>query len=281
MNPVYQYVTDRILAELDKGVVPWRKPWLGGLPINWVSRKEYRGINLFLLPPGEYLTFKQALGARGYVRKGETGRMVVFYKLLEAKDRPAEDGKKRVVPLLRYYTVFEVSQCEGIERRRTVKGVDHDPVVACEEILAGFTGRPPLEFGGDGASYSPSADRIRMPAPETFISMAEYYCALFHEIIHATGHPARLNRLSDGQDPDDPYAFEELVAEMGAAMLCGRAGIEAGIIENSAAYIEHWRQKISGDPLLIVRAASSAQKAADFILGIRAGEEEEHAESAA
>ena len=280
MNQVYSFVTERILAELDKGVVPWRKPWIGGPPINWVSKKTYRGINLFLLPPGEYLTYRQAAGAGGFVRKGERGRMVVFYKTLEVKDRDREDERK-TIPLLRYYTVFEVGQCEGIERRRTVKGVDHDPVAACEEILNGFAGRPPVEFGGGGARYSPGEDRIKMPAREMFTSMGEYYSALFHEIIHSTGHPSRLNRLSDGQDPDDPYAFEELVAEMGAAMLCGKAGIEELTIENAAAYIGSWRGKISSDPALVVRAASQAQKAADLVLGIRPGEEGEHAEAAA
>lgn len=281
MSKVYEYVTKKIVAELEKGEIPWRKPWVGGPAINWKSKKKYRGVNMFLLPPGEYVTYKQATEAGGFVKKGERGHMVVFYTTLEYDKKggeskgTGEDGKTRI-PYLRYYTVFELSQCEGLERRRRVDGVDHNPIERCEEIVAGYENGPAIEHGAEGASYSVKKDRVAMPDRERFFCMEEYYSTLFHELGHSTGHQTRLNRESltsaTAGFGTSPYAEDELIAEMTAAMLCGEAGIDNVTLENSAGYIDGWRKRLSSDPKLIVRMASKAQKAADLILGV--GKEE-------
>ena len=268
MSKVYEYVTERILKELEKGEVPWRKPWDGLPPMNWKSEKHYRGINSFLLPGGEYVTFKQAKDAGGSVKKGEKGYMVVFYKTLEVNDRERA-GEKTNLPYLRYYTVFEVSQCEGIERKR-VKNPNANPIASAEEIVTGYKNAPVVLQEGDRASYSPAKDIVKMPYTETFEGMEEYYSTLFHELAHSTGHEKRLARkgiVESAGFGSDPYATEELIAEMTAAMLCGVAGI-GSTIENSAAYIAGWRKRLSEDPRLIVKAASMAQKASDHILGV-------------
>ncbi len=267
MKDVYKIVTEKILAELDKGEVPWRKPWKIHPAMNWASGKTYRGMNRFLLDPGEYLTFKQAKDAGGHVKKGETGHLVIFYKLILVDDK-GKPGEKKSVPWLQYYTVFEVSQCEGIERKHQVNA-NHDPISSAVEIVKGYKNPPELRHDGKGASYNPSSDRITMPPVRTFSTMEEYYSTLFHECGHSTGHVDRLARkgVTDTQGfGTDPYAQEELIAEMAAAMLCGVAGI-GNTIENSAAYIAGWKKRIAQDEKVIVKSAAAAQKAADYILG--------------
>lgn len=271
---VYDVITARILESLARGVVPWRKPWKGGdsAPRNLVSGKEYRGVNVLLLSCMGYtspywLTFKQALAAKGNVRKGEKGTPVIFWKIYDDRDEP---GKRRFV--LRYYTVFNAEQCDGLTlpAANETPAPPVEPIAACESIVAGYKGAPPIKHGGGQACYSPSADEIRMPERDTFDGAAEYYSTLFHEMTHSTGSSKRLAR--DGiTDPirfgSHKYAKEELVAECGAAFLCGMAGIEAATLENSAAYIANWSKKLKSEPRWIVEAAGQAQKAADLILG--------------
>lgn len=271
MNKVYDFVTERIIEQLEKGVAPWRKPWMTGYPKNWKSGKEYSGINVFLLQGGEYLTFKQVQEAGGHVKKGEKANMVIFWTQIEKEVTDSKTGetKKAKIPFLKYYNVFEVSQCEGIERKNG-KGCEVEPITRCEEIVNNYTDKPEVFHVGGQAYYSPTEDTIHVPPTDTFTRMTGYYTTLFHEMAHSTGHSKRLAREGVTKPHgfgSDPYAKEELVAEMAAAMLSGIAGIEDETIENSAAYCQSWIRQFQSDKTLIVKAASAAQKAANWILG--------------
>jgi len=285
----YQVITDRIAGLLEKGVVPWQKPWHSGdqMPRNLVSKREYRGVNVFLLHAMMFespfwLTFNQAKELGGHVKKGERGSPVVFWKWLDVAAMEQPTGRK-TVPFLRYYSVFNVAQCEEIppDKIPALSGSkrEHCPITEAERIVAAMPKRPEIGHGGGRACYSPSLDRVTMPQPETFRTAQDYYSVLFHELTHATGHESRLNRKGVGSSDGEwsafgstPYAREELVAEMGAAFLAGHAGIVEQTLNNSAAYIQSWLQRLKEDPRLVVQAAAQAQKAADFILDRQHGE---------
>lgn len=274
---VYEIVTDRIIALLEAGTVPWRKPWKSqtGIPRNFVSRKAYRGINTLLLHCMNYespywLTYKQAEAKGGNVRKGEKACPVVFWKKLEIEDSKTQAIKE--IAMIRYYHVFNVAQCEGLELPETPAATitDTTPIEAAHKIVDNWKAKPTIEGGHIKAYYLPSRDFIGMPEPESFVSMAHYYQTLFHELTHSTGHASRLNRESiTGQVNfgSQTYSKEELLAEMGAAFLSGHAGISESQIENSAAYIASWLEALKNDRKLVVCAAAAAQKAVDYILG--------------
>lgn len=282
MSDVYSIITDRIVALLQQGVIPWQKPWQGGehAPRNLITGREYRGVNIFLLNAASYsspcwLTFKQAQQLGGCIRRGEKACPVVFWKWLDNEE--SSTGEKKRVPFLRYYSVFNSAQCDGIEahlpapidRRSTL-----DPIAAAEQIVQSMPQRPEIRHGLDRAFYSPVADFVGMPSVGQFRRSEDYHSVLFHELTHATGHTSRLNRKGVGSSDGEwssfgstPYAKEELIAEMGAAFLCGQAGIVERTLDNSAAYIASWLKRLKDEPRLVVQAAAQAQKAADFILG--------------
>ena len=275
---VYDQITERIVAMLEKGTVPWRKPWQAQarFPRNLVSGKPYRGINVFLLHAMQYespffLTYHQAQELGGNVRKGEKSCPVVFWKQLEVEDKETHEVEK--IPMGRFYFVFNVSQCDGL--KDISAPVVESPLSAPtkpEEIIALMPQRPEIKYGMRRAFYSPGEDIIAMPNRERFTSEAEFYSTLYHEAIHSTGHASRLNRptLTESEGfGSNPYCKEELIAEMGAAFLCGQAGIESATLENSAAYIQNWLEQLKNDKKLIVQAAAQGQKAADFILGVK------------
>ena len=278
-NSVYQIITDRITQMLESGTVPWQKPWSGEAyaPRNLVSGRRYRGINAFLLACSLYespfwLTFKQATQLGGTVRKGERSNPVVFWKWLDVED--AEPGEKKV-PLLRYYRVFHVTQCDlpkgKVPDLPEAKTFDFTPIEACEQVVRGMPAPPAVNHGTHSAFYRETDDAVHMPEPDRFEKPEYYYSTLFHELTHATGHAKRLSR--EGITDTAPfgtatYSREELVAEFGAAFLCGHCGIEKPVIENSAAYIQGWLKELRSDARLVVHAAAAAQKAADFILGV-------------
>jgi antirestriction protein ArdC len=276
---VYQVITDRILQSLADGVVPWRKPWGTATPKNLVSGREYRGVNVFLLGAAPFespwwLTFNQARSLGGTVMKGERGTPVVFWKPIEQGSmatRPEEDGAERDRWfVLRYFTVFNVAQCQGIEAPPSVAERAFDSIEQCERIVAGFEGRPRIVLGGSGACYVPALDEVRMPVREAFSSPPEYYSTLFHELSHSTGAAHRLARkgvIDRARFGSHDYSQEELVAECGAAFLCAEAGIENRTLDNSAAYIASWSKVLKSEPRWIVHAAAQAAKAADLILG--------------
>lgn len=293
MSDVYSIITERVIALLQQGVVPWQKPWQGGqhAPRNLISGREYRGVNVFLLNAASYtspfwITFKQAQELGGNVRRGEKACPVVFWKWLDAADDAS--GERKRIPFLRYYSVFNVTQCEGIEA--SVPIIDgakrqHDPIAVAETIVGAMPKRPEIRHGLDRAFYSPSADFVGMPSPERFRSGEDYYSVLFHELTHATGHTSRLNRKGVGSTDgewsafgSESYSKEELVAEMGAAFLCGHTGIVERTLDNSAAYVAAWLGRLKEDHRLIVQAAAQAQKASDFILNRQSAEGSEVAQ---
>jgi antirestriction protein ArdC len=273
-NIAYERITERIVSLLTQGTVPWHKPWQSktGWPRNYVSQKQYRGINVFLLHAASYespcwLTFRQALQLGGNVKKGEKSCPVVFWKQLAIADKVS--GETAKIPLLRYYHVFNVTQCERLKNVPAPADTVNAGISKPEDIVANMPQPPMIKHGMTKAFYSPSEDCVGMPYRERFEQVEGYYAAIYHELVHSVGHEKRLGRFKPTEHAgfgSDPYCKEELVAEMGAAFLCGQAEIAERTIDRSAAYIKGWLGKLQADPMLIVQAAAQAQKAADFIL---------------
>jgi len=269
-------ITERITSLLEQGTVPWQKPWKAktGLPRNIVTKFPYRGINIVLLLSMSYespfwLTFRQAMMLGGTVRKGEKACPIVFWKQRAVKDKKTEEERR--IPLLRIYHVFNAAQCDGIgDAPPPDAWAEPCTVRKPDEIVANMPHRPVIKHGMTRAFYSPSDDMVGMPMRERFNREEEFYSGLFHELTHATGHETRLNRptLTDKSGfGSDPYCKEELIAELGAAFLCGHAEIVDRTIDNSAAYIKGWLERLKRNKSLIIQAAAQAQRAADFILG--------------
>jgi antirestriction protein ArdC len=278
-HSVYQIVTEQIIRQLESGVVPWRKPWTCEAPVNLITQKPYRGINPFLLAPQGYgskywLTFNQAAKLGGHIRKGEKSSIVTFWNVGQEKVIRDSNGIERTSRpfLLRFYRVFNLEQTEGIAEKLGL-GKASPRVLSidgCESIVTNMPNAPKIEQS-DRAWYRPSTDTVGMPSRNLFNSAEEYYSTLFHELTHSTGHASRVGR--DGIEQlntfgSESYSREELIAELGAAMLCGVTGIVPRTIENSAAYLKTWIERLRGDSKLIVSAASAAQKAADYIQGV-------------
>ena len=242
-NQVYGYITDRIMEELERGCVPWHKPWKTSsdgtrVPTSFVSKKPYRGVNTFLLALARFkagydsnywLTFKQIESLGGSI-KGQGSEMVVFWKLLEKQAaNPTAENDTNYIPMLRYYRVFNLDQVSGIAKPTAGELPHFEPIADAEAIATQYQAQVAVTHGGSRAYYKPSTDSINMPDPQTFDGAAEYYSTLFHEFTHSTGHAARLNRPGITETHyfgDEIYSKEELLAEMGAAMLCGVVGIE-------------------------------------------------------
>jgi antirestriction protein ArdC len=284
MPSVYEIITEKIIKQLESGVAPWRKPWTCQTPANLITQKEYRGLNVFTLasqgfPSRFWLTFNQATKLGGRIRKGEKSSLVIFWNLGAERETTTQNGEKETSRpfLLRYYSVFNLSQAEGIDIPASLlqETRTNDPIITCEQIVDNMPSPPGFEQS-DKAWYSPNNDLVGMPARGLFHSSEEYYATEFHELAHSTGHPKRLHR----ENFDSPVSFgsesyskEELIAEMTAAMLCGIAGIEQNTLENSAAYLNTWIARLKSDSRLLVSVASQAQKAADFIQGKVASQE--------
>ena len=280
---VYEIVTDRIIKQLEGGIIPWRKPWAAyaggeGGPVSWDTQRPYSGVNTLLLDPGEYATFNKIKESGGHVKKGEKASIAVFWKMNRVQDENDPD-KEKLIPFLRYYSVFEINtQAEGLLSKRA-KAEEHknSPIEEAERIISNMPNRPSIVNGKD-ALYRGSTDTVEIPTRSSFINSEAYYGTLFHELAHSTGHESRLNRPIKNRFGTDPYAKEELVAEIGAAFLAAVAGLENPfIIENTGAYIQSWIRRFRDDSRLIVTAASQAQKAADYIRGIKQAKGEEQA----
>ena len=261
---VYEQITERIVALLAQGTVPWHKPWKArtGLPRNLVSQKPYRGINVFLLLAMSYespfwLTFRQALQLGGTVRKGEKSCPVVFWKQTTFEDKESDEPQKK--RLLRFYHVFNMAQCDGLENCTAPVETPVNGICKPEDMVAHMPQPPLIKHSMTRAFYSPREDCVGLPARERFERAEGYYATLFHELVHATGHKTRLNRATLTEKADfgsNPYCKEELIAEMGAAFLCGQAEIAERTIDNSAAYLNGWLDQLRSDRTLIVHAAS-------------------------
>ena len=293
---VYEVINQRIMELLNEGTVPWRKTWnvATNQPKNLVSKKEYRGINVFMLAcmpfsSPYWLTFKQCSDLKGMVKKGSKSTPVIFWKWLDRRDACGDDSDTVTIngkiPMLRYYNVFNLDQIKGIEAPPSAETIINTftPIERAEQIVTGMPLRPEIKHGGNSASYSPMLDYVKLPVPEAFESPEEYYNTLNHELIHSVGHAKRLGRkgiLEPSYFGSHEYSKEELIAECGAAFLCGHAGIEQTTIVNSAAYIQGWLRSLKNDKTLLVHAAAQAQKASDYILG-KGGDDEHVTEDSA
>ena len=276
---VYEIVTEQVIKQLESGVAPWRKPWRTDAPVNLISGKPYRGLNVFMLATQGYesrywLTFNQANKLGGHVKKGAKSSVVVFWHVGEEKVN-AKTGKLSQPFLLRYYNVFNLCQTDGIAEKLGLGNASPrvPSLEQCEAIVTGMPNRPAFEQS-DRAWYRPSTDSVGMPARGLFASSEEYYSTLFHELTHSTGHASRVGR--EGIENlnsfgSESYSKEELVAEMGAAMLCGVTGIAQATLQNSASYLKCWIDRLRSDSKLLVSAASQAQKACDYIRNTEEG----------
>lgn len=280
----YQVVTDLIIENLERGVVPWRKPWHTkvGRPRNFHTGRAYQGVNVLLLGLHHFaspywMTFLQAQERGGFVRKGEHGALIVKYGQYE-REVMADGGieEKKPTYYLKAYKVFNAVQIEGIEfpEIKTPPPIPLDErLSSAEQIVSEMPHRPEvLEGRSDRARYRPSTDNVEMPARHNFETMEDFYLTLFHELVHSTGHQSRLNRQSlikhDGFG-GKVYSEEELVAEIGAAFLATEAQIVRDHHEQAAAYLKSWLDvlKENDHRRWIVHAANQAEHAADFILG--------------
>ena len=286
---VYQIITDQIIAKLEQGIIPWKQPWSCIPPTNYVTQKPYRGINHLLLGMNAveqpyYLTFKQASELGGRIRKGAKSEIVVFWQMryfdsVQKGWKSLTPGEKQpsegVVPLLRYYRVFNVADVEGIDFKfpmATPVGIEDD--LSLDSLETGY--EPLRRLPGlslvtlcSGASYSPSKDTVYMPSYQNFLSTSVYFQTLYHEACHATGHQSRLAREGITKPVNfesERYRKEELIAELGACFLMSRKGFTiTNNLDNSAAYIQSWLKNLRDDKKLIIEAAGKAQKAVDFI----------------
>ena len=278
-NDLYSNVTARILQSLEAGVAPWVKPWSAtpgrNVPLNVISGKAYQGVNAILLwgnsgrfATPHYLTYKQALDLGGHVRKGETGFQIC--KVLQLISKPKDgstDQDGRAFSTMKFFTVFNVDQCEGLPAR-VLETPEYKPNhsderdATIDEFIAA-TGANFSETGGDRAFYSSGADCVRMPTFDSFKSAALFYSTSFHELGHWTGHASRCDRQFGKRFGDKQYAAEELVAELTSAFLCAEFNIDGNL--QHADYIGNWAALLKEDAKAFFTAASAAQKAADYL----------------
>jgi len=278
-SQVYGYITEKIIALLDAGVCPWHRPWNSALgrPQNY-DGVPYRGGNVFWLAcqgfsSPYWLTAKKVKSLKGTFSGKST--MVIFWNWIKGKTS-TDGSKEKGFPILRYYNVWNLEQCEGIPAPESkIKLNDFPPIESAEKILAETPVRPMISYAGGKACYSPELDKITVPPIGAFESSESYYSVMFHELGHATGHKTRLNRDLSGLFGDHRYSKEELIAEMTSAFLCGHCGIEDKTLDNSAAYLSSWKLKLAKDDKIFASSAACAQKASDEILGIKFQEKPE------
>lgn len=277
-NKIYQKVADKIIEMLDNNIIPWHKPWHGGLDgaISHMTGKPYSLLNQILCDfrAGEFVTFNQAKKLGGNVKKGAKGYTIVFYQPIN-KETEKEDGtiEIRTYFVLKSYIVFHIDDCEGLKPKWVgdKKPVSPNPIEEAEAVVRDYVEREKITLtitSSNKAYYAPSSDTVVMPLLEQFDHAEQYYSTLFHELTHSTGAANRLDRGGDKPTyfGSDDYSREELVAEMGAAYALARLGIEnKTTVENSAAYIKNWREVIKNDARCVVIAATQAEKAINYI----------------
>lgn len=276
----YELITNKFISAIESGTNPFAKPWNAGvgLPRN-ISQRSYRGINLFLtmfacqernwnIPI--FLTYKQAKEKGWQVKKGEKGTHVYFAGIkvpAKYKDNPNDCPKQLKYHYRKLYTVFNVAQIDGVDLTGYLpKSREFSAIDAGEKVVNGFTDKPAIEHFGSEAFYSPTADSVTMPPREYFNSDESYYSVLYHELAHSTGHASRLDR--DMSSDKGKYAFEELIAEVTSGFLCAHSSIEESNFDRSAAYLATWLKCLKSDKKFLLQAASKAQLATDYILGV-------------
>ncbi len=279
MSKLHQQITAKIIEQLEKGVVPWRKPWknygTGAMPRNAISNRPYSGANVVLLwidaeakgyNCAKWLTFKQALEAGGHVRKGEKSSQIAYLGSITKTDEKSGDPRK--IPFLKSYAVFNLQQCEGLDHLSDTAPRVINPGTRNElaEQFIRSTGAD-VRHGESRAYYASKGDYVNLPMFEAFTGAEEYYSTAFHELVHWTGAEHRLNRTFGKRFGDAAYSAEELTAELGSAFLCAEFGFDNQTLENSAAYIDHWRSFLTANDQAFVAAAGAASKAADYLRG--------------
>ena len=270
---IYATITDRMIAEMEQGQIPWKRPWMAsGSAISHTTGKPYSLLNQMLLGrAGEYLTFKQVNAEGGYVRKGERSKMVVFWTWLQKEDE--KTGETSQVPFLKYYNVFHIDQCENISAKYAQKLTETASAdETAENIIADYVRREGVTIEnqeGNQAYYQPVLDRIVLPKRNQFGETAGYYSTAFHELVHSTGHMKRLNRLdATAHFGSEDYSKEELIAEIGSSALVHHCGLETpSSFKNNTAYVQNWLSVLKNDKRFIVSAAGKADKAVSLILG--------------
>lgn len=292
-NDIFQAITDRIITGLANGDVPWQSPIRKGypmMPTNLVTGKAYTGTNALLLsmndfPVPYFGTFNQIKSLGGNIKPGEKATEIIFWDIrvlnretnesisnVQYSFLPKEQkALYKVRPIGRYYFVFNVTQTEDLEFPKPTRALSlNKKMNLCEEVVAGYQGKPAIEFKKTGlACYVPKLDEVRMLELNAFKDSESFYATLFHELSHSTGHPDRLNRPGVSgtiEFGSQVYSHEELVAEISASFLCSFAQIENKVIDNSVAYLNSWISKLSNDKYMIIKAASEAQKAFNLIV---------------
>jgi antirestriction protein ArdC len=277
----YQELTDKIIAALEAGVAPWRRPWdpnaCGGsiVPVNAVTGHRYRGVNLFVLGMSplalgsddpRWCSYRQS-AARGWqVRKGEKATPVYFYKPIEIEDKTADgDGETRRIPMLRVFSVFHASQIDGVPALAQAIATKTVPERIQDVELIIEASEVPVQIGGDQAFYNPALDRIQMPPDAAFNGPEQRAVVLLHELAHASGHFSRLDRDLSGGFGSTLYAKEELRAELTSVAVGSMIGLPCDI-PNHASYLQSWIDVLKQDRREIFRAAAEAQRIADYIL---------------
>lgn len=296
-SDIYERITGRIVAELEQGARPWMKPWNAEHAAGRITRPlrhnglPYQGINVIMLWSAAveksyaapiWMTFRQAKELGAFVRKGETGELVVYADRIRKTEIDEETGDEleRDIPFMKGYTVFNVEQIDGLPPHFTALAeTPLDPVERIERAEGFFaaTGAS-ISHGGNMAFYTAAQDRVQMPPFETFRDPVSYYATLAHECTHWTRHPSRLDReFGRKRWGDEGYAMEELVAELGSAFLAADLGLELEPREDHAAYIASWLKVLKADKRAIFSAAAHAQRAADFLHALQPGQTKEGA----
>lgn len=261
-NDFLNGITMRIIDKLSTGTLPWRRSWKIGTPANFVSKRAYNGINFISLlfeeyPSPYYLTFLQCKEKGGAICKGVSGIPIIFWKILNSDDSEEVD----CIPYLRISHVFNLSQTTLYKEEAP------NIILECEELIARMQIKPVIKHNIRGCYYLPSKDYISLPTINDFTCKEEYYSALFHEMIHWTGHPTRLNRNASGRYGDNNYAYEELVAEIGSAYLCSICGISNVTLGSHSSYIDGWIKLMKSDTKILLKASNDASKATGFLTG--------------
>lgn len=296
-SDVYQRVTDSIVAELERGVRPWLKPWNAEHAAGRITRPlrgnliPYRGINVLMLwaeavekgfAAPIWMTFKQALELGGHVRKGEKGSLVVYASSITRSEADEATGEEteRDIPFMKGYTVFNVEQVEGLPAQYYAPAqprLETLQRIARADAFFAATAAD-IRQGGNKAYYSMGTDHVQMPPFESFRDAESYYATLAHEVTHWTRHPKRLDRdFGRKRFGDQGYAMEELVAELGAAFLSADLDLTPEVRDDHASYIDCWLKVLKEDRRAIFTAASHAQRAADFLNGLQPRSAEQRA----
>jgi antirestriction protein ArdC len=286
---VQEYITKKVIGLMEKGDLKWLKDWTLGFGINYVSKKEYSGINALMInislkvkeyEHNQWLTFNQIKKLDGTLKKGSKATPVVFFSIKEVCScgstdceqykKKAEGHKAKRIRLLRYYNVFNIddTDLEPIEMNREIL-----PIPEVEKRIGAYWNLKKITIGEP--AYNPSMDKIYMPKISNFKGQDGYYSALTHELIHSTGHESRLNRKGITKHKDkETYAYEELVAELGSAFLCADLRIDKSI-ERTGAYIKSWLNALKNDKSFIFKASAEAKKAQEYISSLYSKDEYE------